>query len=133
MSGSASDLPTKGLLRWRCRRGMRELDAALIAYLDHHYDTAPVPEQWAFCDFLDIPDPELIRLVASYTDEMNAATGYGINQIKQREIQPEMEAGSHTSGFTSQQGSDTSEQRQQDHSRRFQPIIEKIRSTLIAG
>lgn len=44
-------------LRWRCRRGMRELDKLLNIYLDAHYEHADVLEQQAFRDFLDLSDP----------------------------------------------------------------------------
>ena len=32
-------------LRWQCRRGMRELDDLLTAYLDRHYEQGP-PDNW---------------------------------------------------------------------------------------
>ena len=62
-----------GRLRWRCRRGMRELDAALIAYLDNHYTDADDVEKQVFHELLALPDPELMRYVvrdpeAQYTD-----------------------------------------------------------------
>lgn len=33
-----------GKLRWRCRRGMKELDLLVLGYLDHHYPTASAEE-----------------------------------------------------------------------------------------
>lgn len=48
-----------GQLRWRCRRGMRELDRLLIAYLNDHYAAASAAEQRAFSELLDLPDPQL--------------------------------------------------------------------------
>jgi len=48
-----------GRLRWRCRRGMRELDQLLGWYLDHRYATADAAAQAAFADLLEQPDPEL--------------------------------------------------------------------------
>jgi antitoxin CptB len=48
-----------GLLRWRCRRGMRELDILLERYLRERYPNAPGTEQQAFEALLDLPDPEL--------------------------------------------------------------------------
>jgi len=47
-------------LRWRCRRGMRELDELLARYLDQQYDGASAPERDAFARILDLQDPELI-------------------------------------------------------------------------
>lgn len=46
-------------LRWRCRRGMKELDVLLLKYLEQHYPTAAVEERRAFTDLLELPDPEL--------------------------------------------------------------------------
>lgn len=50
-------------LRWRCRRGMRELDVLLTRYLDQHYGGATDDEQAAFRRLLDAPDPELFSLL----------------------------------------------------------------------
>jgi antitoxin CptB len=46
-------------LRWRCRRGMRELDVVLERYLEQRYASAPETEQQAFESLLDLPDPQL--------------------------------------------------------------------------
>jgi antitoxin CptB len=46
-------------LRWRCRRGMRELDQLLGWYLDTRYPRAAEPDKLAFGSLLDQPDPEL--------------------------------------------------------------------------
>ncbi|MDH4072553.1 MAG: succinate dehydrogenase assembly factor 2 [Gammaproteobacteria bacterium] len=46
-------------LRWQCRRGMRELDVLLTAYLETHYDTAGESRKDAFRELLGLPDPEL--------------------------------------------------------------------------
>jgi antitoxin CptB len=48
-----------GRLRWRCRRGMRELDILLTRYLDERYGIAPAAEQDAFRTLLDAQDPVL--------------------------------------------------------------------------
>ena len=46
-----------GRLRWRCRRGMKELDILLTRYLDECYCTAPTEEQKAFGNLLETQDP----------------------------------------------------------------------------
>ncbi|MBN8884385.1 MAG: succinate dehydrogenase assembly factor 2 [Rudaea sp.] len=48
-----------GRLRWRCRRGMRELDQLLGWYLDTRYESADGTAQAAFAELLEQPDPEL--------------------------------------------------------------------------
>ena len=50
---------TAARLQWRCRRGMKELDLLLEAYLRHRYPYAPGAEQRAFERLLEQPDPDL--------------------------------------------------------------------------
>ena len=53
----------KARLRWRCRRGMRELDKAMLGYLETYYDDASVQERADFETLLNWQEPELYRLV----------------------------------------------------------------------
>ncbi len=46
-------------LRWRCRRGMKELDELLLGYLVQRYQQAPAVEQQRFEALLELPDPLL--------------------------------------------------------------------------
>lgn len=46
-------------LRWRCRRGMKELDVLLERFLATRYAAASSAEKCAFAALLDLPDPEL--------------------------------------------------------------------------
>ena len=46
-------------LRWRCRRGMRELDQLLGWYLDARLAQADDAIKAAFSTLLEQPDPEL--------------------------------------------------------------------------
>ena len=54
---------TLSRLRWRCRRGMRELDVVLQRYLDVHYGAASAAEQRAFEELLDQQDPQLLSFL----------------------------------------------------------------------
>lgn len=47
------------LLKWRCRRGMKELEAILTRYLEQNYAQASVMEQQAFVTLLELADIEL--------------------------------------------------------------------------
>lgn len=49
----------EGRLRWRCRRGMKELDILLSRYMDRRFYAAPPQEQEAFRLLLESPDPEI--------------------------------------------------------------------------
>lgn len=46
-----------GKLRWRCRRGMKELDVLLTRYVDEQYRHATAAHQKAFRELLDAQDP----------------------------------------------------------------------------
>ena len=46
-------------LRWRCRRGMRELDVLLTRYLEQDYLEAAPRDRAAFGRILDLQDPEI--------------------------------------------------------------------------
>lgn len=64
-----TDQATIARLRWRCRRGMRELDAAMRAYLDHHYVEASAEEQALFEELQEMQDPQLYRLISGKARE----------------------------------------------------------------
>jgi antitoxin CptB len=61
--GAMMDAGGTGRLRWRCRRGMRELDIVLVRYLETDYPAATAPERAAFRDLLEWQDPELNALL----------------------------------------------------------------------
>lgn len=46
-------------LRWRCRRGTRELDALVGWWLDERYPASGTALQAAFAELLDAQDPDL--------------------------------------------------------------------------
>ena len=46
-------------LRWRCRRGMRELDAILTSFLQKSYESLPADDKTRFGALLELPDPDL--------------------------------------------------------------------------
>lgn len=60
MTGTAD--PELNRLRWRCRRGMRELDVLLERYLRDRWPTAAAERRAAFRALLELPDPELAAL-----------------------------------------------------------------------
>lgn len=50
-------------LRWRCRRGSKELDLLLINYLENHYPLASEAEKTHFAALLDLEDTELLTQI----------------------------------------------------------------------
>lgn len=63
-------------LRWRCRRGMRELDQLFERYLQHRWATASEDERGVFLQLLDSEDDKLWRWFMGYeaiSDDAQAA------------------------------------------------------------
>ena len=54
-------------LRWKCRRGMKELDVVLLYYLDKYFEKTETYVQDVFLKLLDMQDPELYFLVLGKT------------------------------------------------------------------
>ena len=54
-----SDDPELRRLRWRCRRGMRELDQLMLRYLDGRWPLADDGERAVFLRLLDSEDDKL--------------------------------------------------------------------------
>ena len=46
-------------LRWRCRRGMRELDQTLQGFFDSCFEALSDSQKQRFAEFLELPDPDL--------------------------------------------------------------------------
>jgi len=51
--------PAPGRVRWRCRRGMRELDVLLGRWLEHRWPEAGEGMRADFAALLELPDPQL--------------------------------------------------------------------------
>jgi antitoxin CptB len=56
MGVSQAVLPELGKLRWRCRRGMQELDILLTRYVEERFPSASKSEQEAFRRLLETHD-----------------------------------------------------------------------------
>ena len=50
-------------VRWRCRRGLLELDLVLAAFLDRGYGRLDAAQRRLFDELLDWPDNDLLDLV----------------------------------------------------------------------
>ena len=50
-----------GRMRWRCRRGMLELDLLLEGFLDHQYPGLAAADRQAFSRLLEFPDQVLLE------------------------------------------------------------------------
>ncbi len=50
-------------LRWRCRRGVRELDILLTRFLDERFDSLDSSVQESFAALLECQDPDVMDWV----------------------------------------------------------------------
>lgn len=50
-------------LKWRCRRGVKELDVVFTRYLEDQFPTASEEEQNTFRELLQIEDPTLFGML----------------------------------------------------------------------
>ena len=57
----------KSKLRWRCRRGVKELDIIFETYLVNHYDSADPTERLKFSQLLELEDPALLAMLIGNT------------------------------------------------------------------
>lgn len=69
-------------LRWRCRRGMRELDVVLLHYLDNVYAEAHPDEQAAFRRCLELQDPDILGLLTGREDSPDKAVARVVAKIR---------------------------------------------------
>ncbi len=51
--------PVRARLRWRCRRGMKELDILLVRWIEGAWADAGTERRLAFAWLLEQPDPDL--------------------------------------------------------------------------
>jgi antitoxin CptB len=69
-------------LRWRCRRGMRELDALLSGFVDRHGAGFTDAEMAAFEGVLELPDPVLHSYLLGRSAPADPATADLIGRIR---------------------------------------------------
>jgi antitoxin CptB len=77
-------LVDKGRLRWRARRGTRELDALLGGWLDERFEQASEAQRQAFDQLLDVQDPDLWDWVMGHAQAPRADWQTIIDDIRAR-------------------------------------------------
>ncbi|AKH88070.1 FAD assembly factor SdhE [Edwardsiella tarda] len=55
------DINNKARVHWACRRGMRELDIAIMPFFEHEYDAMSDADKQTFVRLLNCDDPELFK------------------------------------------------------------------------
>ena len=68
-------------MRWRCRRGMRELDALLLAFVDGAASLTEA-EMAVFEGILELPDPVLHSYLLGRSAPADAATVTLVERIR---------------------------------------------------
>ena len=74
--------PLLSQIRWRCRRGMLELDIWLMRYVDRSFEQASPEEQQLFLILLNLPDPELSACLLGQQTVVNSDLAELINKIR---------------------------------------------------
>ena len=70
-------------IRWRCRRGMRELDQLFGRYLDREWAAASEADRGVFLRLLDCEDDKLWRCFMGYEQCPDDALASLIQRIRQ--------------------------------------------------
>lgn len=70
-------------LRWRCRRGMRELDALLVRWLEREWPQASEAGRADFLRLLDCEDDRLWRWFLGHETPPDAALATLVQRIRQ--------------------------------------------------
>jgi antitoxin CptB len=68
-------------LRWRCRRGMKELDLLLLKFVDNEYSEADASFQQAFKRLLSMPDPDILALLTGRATADDEHIAYVIQRL----------------------------------------------------
>jgi antitoxin CptB len=55
-------------LRWRCRRGLLELDLVLARFLDRHVERLDARQRQVLAGLLELPDHDLWDMVSGRLD-----------------------------------------------------------------
>ena len=70
-------------VRWRCRRGMRELDQLFGRYLDRRWETDSEQQRAVFRRLLDCEDDKLWRWFMGYEQCSDAELATLVERIRQ--------------------------------------------------
>jgi len=82
LAGAPSASSDIGRLRWRCRRGTRELDRLLDWWLRERFSVADVTARATFDALLDTPDPELWRWMTGQSEPNEQRFAAVVDEIR---------------------------------------------------
>ena len=82
MSAHDADETEFRRLRWRCRRGMRELDQLLERWLEREWRSSPTAEREAFLRLLDSEDDRLWKWFLGHDSSDDAGLQALVERIR---------------------------------------------------
>ena len=69
-------------MRWRCRRGVRELDVLLTEFLDNQYQGLDQQEKMMFNHLLEVQDPTIMAWLFGHEEAPNAGMAGLLDKIR---------------------------------------------------
>jgi len=70
-------------VRWRCRRGLLELDIVLRRFIDQRYPLMNNSQRVVFDELLDLPDTELWDVITGKKEPTHAHQGIVLGWLKE--------------------------------------------------
>ncbi len=66
------DINNKSRIQWACRRGMKELDMAIMPFFVYEFDTLNDTDKTQFARLLECDDPDLFNWLMNYGEPDDA-------------------------------------------------------------
>ncbi|MGC0833928.1 FAD assembly factor SdhE [Pantoea agglomerans] len=78
------DIKDKSRIQWACRRGMLELDVAIMPFFKFEYETLSDTDKQVFVDLLKSDDPDLFNWLMNHGEPKDPELKRMVNLIQQR-------------------------------------------------
>ncbi|MEL7629689.1 FAD assembly factor SdhE [Pectobacterium aroidearum] len=78
------EIGNKSRIHWACRRGMRELDIAIMPFFEHDYDTLSDSDKRTFVRLLQSDDPDLFNWLMNHGEPKDGELKRMISLIQTR-------------------------------------------------
>ncbi|CAM3822630.1 FAD assembly factor SdhE [Rouxiella silvae] len=84
MDISTMDINNKSRIHWACRRGMKELDMAIMPFFNYEFDTLSDEDKQQFARLLECDDPDLFNWLMNYGEPDDVELKRMVNLIQTR-------------------------------------------------
>ena len=81
------DINNTPRIHWACRRGMKELDLAILPFFEHEFDTLSDDDKKQFARLLECDDPDLFNWLMNYGEPNDVELKRMVNLIQTRNKQ----------------------------------------------